>query len=419
MLDINKIRESKDEVIKALLKRLKPSDFNLDEIITLDDKRKKLLTEVEQLKAERNKNSKTKPTPEIIEKMRQMGEHIKELDRQISSTEEALKVRTLELPNIPMEDVPVGKDESFNMVLRKVGKVPVFNFQPKDHLEMGEALNIIDVKRAAKLSGSRFGYFKREAAVLEFALVQFIFEKAIKEKFVPIVPPVLIKPEMMRGMGYIDTSEDLAERYFLEKDQLFLVGSSEQSIGGLHQGEIFEEKELPARVIAFSTCFRKEAGSYGKDTRGILRVHQFDKVELFSFCHPEKSKEEHQFLVNFEEKLWQSLKIPYQVVQLCTGDISRPSASTIDIEAWLPGQNKYREVSSASNTTDFQARRLNIRYRGKNKTEFLHMLNATGFPIGRTIIAILENYQQKDGSVKIPKALQKYCGFKAIKNIKK
>ena len=251
-------------------------------------------------------------------------------------------------------------------------------------------------------------------------MVQFIFEKAVRAGFIPIVPPVLVKPEIMKGMGYIDTPEDLAERYFLEKDELFLVGSSEQSIGGLHSEETFEENELPSRVISFSTCFRKEAGSYGKDTRGVLRVHQFDKVELFSFCHPEKSKEEHKFLVDFEEKLWQSLKIPYQVVQLSTGDMSRPSTSTVDIEVWLPGQNMYREVSSASNTTDFQARRLNIRYKTKSgKPEFLHMLNATGFPIGRTIIAILENCQQKDGSVKVPKVLHKYTGFKVIKPNKK
>jgi len=416
MLDINKIRNNKEEIKKSLLTRMKEDAFNLDEIIVLDDKRKELLTKAEQLKAERNKNSKTKPTLEVIAQMKKIGEDIKEMDSIVRQTEETLKEKLWRLPNMPLGDVPVGKDERANVVLRKVGKIPKFSFRAKDHLEIGEALNILDVKRAAKLSGSRFGYFKREAAFLEFALVQFIFAKATKRGFVPIVPPVLIKPEVMKGMGYVDTPEDLAERYYLEKDELFLVGSSEQSIGGLHAGETFEEGELPNRVIAFSTCFRKEAGSYGKDTRGILRVHQFDKVELFSFCHPDKSKEEHSILVDFEESLWKALKIPYQLVQLSTGDMSRPSASTMDIEAWLPGQNRYREVSSASNTTDFQARRLNIRYKNKNgKLEPLHMLNATGFPIGRTIIAILENYQQEDGSVAIPKVLQKYTGFKAIK----
>ena len=251
--------------------------------------------------------------------------------------------------------------------------------------------------------------------LLEFALVQLAMQEAIKEGFIPIVPPVFVRSEVMQAMGYVDTPEDLAERYFFEKEGLFLVGTAEQSVGPMHAGEVLEEKELPRRYVAFSTCFRGEAGSYGKDTKGILRVHQFDKVELFSFCHPKKSKEEHKFLVEFEEKLWRELEIPYQVVQLAVGDMSRPSASTIDIEAWLPGQNKYREVSSASNTTDFQARRLNIRYKTKEgKPEFVHMLNATGLPIGRTIIAILENYQQRDGSVKIPKALQKYAGKERI-----
>jgi len=231
---------------------------------------------------------------------------------------------------------------------------------------------------------------------------------------------VFVKSGIMQGMGYVDTPADLAERYFFEKDGLFLVGTAEQSVGPMHVGEVFEEKDLPRRYVAFSTCFREEAGSYGKDTKGILRVHQFDKVEFFSFCNPEKSKEEHQFLVQLEEKLWQALEIPYQVVQLSTGDMSRPSALTIDIEAWMPGQGKYREVSSASNTTDFQARRLNIRYKGKDgKLNFVHMLNATGFAIGRTIIAILENYQQKDGSIKIPKVLQEYVGRKEIKPSKK
>jgi len=353
-----------------------------------------------------------------MEEGKRIKAEIKELEPKFEEVEGGLQSALVQLPNLPFDDVPVGKDEKANVVLRQVGKVPKFNFTPKDHLELGEALNVIDVKRAVKLSGSRFGYVKREAALMEFALVQLAFEMTAKDGFVPVVPPVLIKPEAMYQMGYADTEEDLAERYFLEKDQLFLVGSSEQSIGGLHEGEVFEESELPSRAVAFSTCFREEAGSYGKDTRGILRVHQFDKVELFSFCHPKKSKEEHQFLVSLEEKLWQALEIPYQVVQLSTGDMSRPSASTIDIEAWLPAQERYREVSSASNTTDFQARRLNIKFRGKdNKLEYVHMLNATGFAIGRTIIAILENYQQKDGSVKIPKVLQKYVGKKEIKRI--
>jgi len=408
MLDIKFIRENPKEVQDACKKR--DVDCDIDKILELDEKRREVLGKVEELRAQQNKLGK-----EDIEKGKKVKVEIKELEPKLEDLDGGLKSLLLQLPNIPFKDVPVG-DESANKVLREVGKKPKFDFEPKDHLELGEALNIIDVKRAAKISGSRFGYIKREAALMEFALVQFAFEITAKEGFIPIVPPVLIKPAAMHGMGYVDTEDDLAERYFLEKDQFFLVGSSEHAIGPLHGEEVFEEKELPLRSVAFSTCFREEAGSYGKDTRGILRVHQFDKVELFSFCHPDKSKEEHQFLLSLEEKLWQALNIPYRVVQLATGDMSRPSASTIDIEAWLPGQDTYREVSSASNTTDFQARRLNIRFRNnKGELNFVHMLNATGIPIGRALIAIMENNQQKDGSIKIPTVLQKYVGKKEIK----
>lgn len=415
MLDIKFIRENPKKVKEACAKKnISNAGMLVEQVLELDVKKRSLLTSLEALRAKQNKF-----TQNDIDEAKKNKLEIKTLEPDLAETEKKLEELLLQLPNIPFDDVPAGKDESENKIVRKWGNIPKFNFKPKDHLELGESLNILDVKRAVKLSGSRFGYLKREAALMEFALIQLIFELAVKRGFVPIVPPVLVKREAMKGMGYIDTPEDLAERYYLEKDQLFLVGSSEQSIGGLHAGEIFENSELPSRVVAFSTCFREEAGSYGKDTRGILRVHQFDKVELFSFCRPEKSEEEHKFLIDFEEKLWQSLKIPYQIVQLSTGDMSRPSASTIDIEAWMPGQNTYREVSSASNTTDYQARRLNIRYKNKEgKLEFVHMLNATGFPIGRTIIAILENCQQKDGSVKIPKVLQKYTGFKVIKTKK-
>ena len=408
MLDIKFIRENPEKVQEGAKK--KNVDVDVDKLLELDKRKRELLQEIEGLKARQNKLRK-----EDMEEGRRLKQEIKALEPQLEEVDGGLRSQLTHLPNLPLDDVPVG-DESANKVLRQWGKIPQFDFEPKDHLDLGDALNIIDVKRAVKLSGSRFGYLKREAALMEFALVDLIMKMAVKEGFVPIVPPVLIKPEHMQAMGYVDTPEDLAERYYLEKDQLFLVGTAEQAIGPLHAGEVFEESELPARVVAFSTCFREEAGSYGKDTKGILRVHQFDKVELFSFAHPVKSKEEHKFLVEFEEKLWQALEIPYQVVQLATGDMSRPSASTIDIEAWMPGQNRYREVSSASNVTDYQARRLNIRYKNKEgKLEFVHMLNATGFPIGRAIIAILENYQQKDGSIKVPKVLQQYVGKKEIK----
>ncbi len=410
MIDIRFIRENSEKVKQSCKNR--GAVCNVDKILELDEKRKTLLQEIEGIRAQQNKLGK-----EEIPQAQALKGEIKAKEPLLKETEEQLQKLLLELPNVPQEDVPVG-DESANVVIKQVGKPPKFSFEPKDHLALGEALGVIDVERATKVSGSRFAYIKGDLVFLEFALARLAMDYAGKEKFIPVIPPVLIKAEMMKNMGYVDTKEDLAERYFLEKENMFLVGTAEQSVGPMHQGEVFEEKDLPKRYIAFSTSFREEAGSYGKDTKGILRVHQFDKVELFSFCHPEKSREEHKFLVSLEEKLWQALDIPYQVVQLASQDMSRPAVSTIDIEAWLPGQNKYREVSSASNTTDFQARRLNIRYKGKGKDgklNFVHTLNATGFPIGRTLIAILENYQQKDGSVKIPKVLQKYLGKSEIK----
>jgi seryl-tRNA synthetase len=416
MLDIKFIRQKPEEVKKGVKKK----GFNpkiIDQILELDRKRREYIKITESLKAKQNKLGK-----KDMEEARKIKAKIVEIAPNLGKTEQKFNDLMLQVPNLPLEDVPVGKNENDNRVLRTVGEKPKFDFQPKDHLELGESLNIIDIKRAAKASGTRFGCLKREAALLEFALVNLALEVAAKEGFVPIIPPALIKPKAMAGMGYIDIKEDLAERYFLEKDQLFLIGTAEQSIGPLHQGEVFEEGELPSRAIAFSTCFREEAGSYGKDTRGIFRVHQFDKVEMFSFCKPRDSKKEHQFFLEIAEKLMQSLKIPYRIVQVCTGDLARPSAATFDLEAWLPGQNRYRETHSFSNCTDFQARRLNIRFRkpasakaSAGKLEFVHTLNGTAFAIGRTLIAIIENYQQKDGSVKIPEVLQEYLKFKEIK----
>ncbi|TSC67714.1 MAG: seryl-tRNA synthetase, partial [Parcubacteria group bacterium Gr01-1014_66] len=277
----------------------------------------------------------------------------------------------------------------------------------------------IDTERAAKVSGSRFGYVRRELALLEFALVQFAIEKLVKNGFVPVVPPVMIREEMMHGMGYIDSEKDREERYFLEKDGLYLIGTAEQSLVPMHADEIISEKHLPLRYAGFSTCFRREAGSYGKDTQGILRVHQFDKVEMVIFSKPEDSCAEHELMIRLEEELMQELQIPYRIVALCTGDISQPSARTIDIESWFPGQNEgrgqYRETHSSSHTTDFQARRLKIRIRKTDDTiEFVHILNGTACAIGRTLIAILENYQQEDGAVKIPRVLQKYMGEREV-----
>jgi seryl-tRNA synthetase len=418
MLDINFIRENADLVKKGVAaKGLGPSV--VDEALKLDEHRRKLIAEVEKLRAERNRAAGEKN----IEEGKRIKQELSKKEPTLKEAEKEFQEKLLEIPNLPADDVKEGKDESENEVLEKWGEPRKFSaqggsssggdFKPKDHLEIGEALDIIDVQRAAKVSGTRFGYLKGDAALLEFALISFAMETLIKEGFKPVIPPVLIKKEMMEGMGYLEHGGE-EDMYELEKDGLILVGTSEQSIGPMHAGEILEAETLPLRYVGFSNCFRRESGSYGKDTRGILRVHQFDKVEMFSFVKPEESDKEHEYLLKLERKLWEALKIPYQVIKMCSGDLGAPAARKYDLEAWMPGQGKYREVTSTSNCTDFQARRLNIKYRDGDKTGYVHTLNGTAFAIGRTIIAILENYQQKDGSVLVPEVLQKWMGKEKI-----
>lgn len=406
MLDIKFIRENPDEVKESCQKRQIKCDIG--RLLELDEKRRELLQEIEGMKAEQNKLGKDQQ-----EKAKEIKWKIKDSEPVLDKVKEELDKLMFQVPNLIADDVPEGKNEKENKVLRKEGKKPKLDFSPKDYLAVAEKLDIIDIKRAAKVSGTRFGYLKGGAALLEFALIQLAFEILTKEGFVPVIPPVMLKEKPMAGMGYLDQGAD--EVYHLEKDNLYLVGTSEQSIGVMHMDEILKEKDLPKRYVGFSTCFRREAGAYGKDTKGILRVHQFDKAEMFSFCLPEKSKEEHQFLLSMQEKLMKLIEVPYQVVHLCTGDTAAPSVSTYDIEAWMPGQNQYRETHSTSNCTDFQARRLNIRYKSKDSVKFVHTLNGTAFA-QRSILAIIENYQQKDGTIEVPKVLRKYMG--GVKEIK-
>jgi seryl-tRNA synthetase len=409
MLDINFIRQNPNKVKEGANR--KGVDIDIDKILELDKKKRKLLQRIELLRSEKNKLGR-----EDIQRGQQIKEEIKRLEPELEKAEKELNYLILQIPNLPFEEVPVGKDEKDNVVVKKVGKPRKFSFKPKDYMEIAERLDLIDTKRAAKISGTRFGILKREAVLIEFALVKFALDTLLKEKFIPVIPPVMLKEEMARGTGYFEAT-DKEEAYFLPKDNLFLAGTSEQPLMAMHAAEIFEEKDLPKRYVAFSTCFRREAGSYGKDTKGILRVHQFDKVEMVSFCKPEDSKKEHLFLLKRQEKLMRALKIPYQLVQICTGDLGRPAAAKYDIESWLPSENRYRETHSTSNCTDFQARRLNIRYRGKTgKLNFVHTLNGTAFAIGRILIMLIENHQQKDGSIRIPTALQKYLKFKQIKS---
>ncbi len=431
MLDIQFIRDNPEKVKEGVsAKQLDPK--LVDKVLKLYDIWTDKLQLYEKLRQERRtiaKNSKG-----FSEEGKKIKKTLVKAEQELHNAHDEYKKVLYQIPNLPDEKVPVGKDDSENEVLkdRTWGKKPKFGFKPKDHLELGEALDIIDVKRAAKVSGTRFGYLNGGAVSLEFALVNFAMETLAKEGFLPIIPPVLIKKESMSGMGYLEHGGE-EDMYVLEKDNLVLVGTAEQSIGPMHKDEVLSAKELPKRYVGFSTSFRREAGSYGKDTRGIMRLHQFDKVEMFSFTKPENSKKEHEYLLGLEEKLFKGLEIPYQVMQMCTGDLGVTATNKIDLEAWMPGQGKYREVTSTSNTTDFQARRLNIKYRDPGVPEvigggvigvppsnrYVHALNGTAFAIGRTIIAIMENYQQKDGSIVVPKVLQNYMGKDKIINLDK
>ena len=380
---------------------------------------KELSIKVQALREERNKIAKTASAASTADRAHviEQGRKIKEeLDKEESALKEAhdnLHNLLVTIPNPAKDDVKVGKDESENEVIRTYKDPKTFSFTPKDHLELGEKLDIIDVERATKVSGARFVYLKNDAVLLEFALYQFALNFLLKEGFTPIIPPTLIKRETMEGLGYMENGGE-EDMFSLPQDEMFLVGTAEHSLVPMHKDEILNTKEFPKRYVGFSSAFRREAGSYGKDTRGIIRVHQFDKVEMVSFVEKGKDDQEHEYLLGLEEKMFQALDIPYQVVKMCTGDLGFPAARKYDIEAWMPTQGKYREVTSVSTVTDFQSRRLKIRYRDGDQTEFAHILNGTAFAIGRTIVAILENYQQEDGSVIIPEVLRKYMGKDVI-----
>lgn len=405
MLDIKYVRENLDEVKKKIAIKCQ-FKCDVDKILQLDEERRALMARVEMLRAEQNKISKKKGD---IARARDIKKMLKDLEPQLAEAEENFKIEAVKLPNIPFDDVPVGKDPSSNKVIKKVGKIKIE--KGKDHIEIGKALDIIDIERASKVSGSRFYYLKNQAAELEFALIKYAMEIVKKEGFIPIIPPILIKEDMAWGSGHFEATND--DAYHMKNDELVATGTSEQSILPYYANEVIDN--MPQRFMAFSTCLRREAGSYGKDVKGILRAHQFDKLEMFTFCKPEDSEKEHDLIVDLEEKIVSGLGLPYRIVKVCTGDLGMPCAKTIDLEIYMPGQGKYRETHSSSNCTDFQARRLNIRYKSEKSNEFVHTLNGTAVAIGRMLIAILENYQEKDGSVKVPEALQKYVGFKEIK----
>jgi seryl-tRNA synthetase len=426
MIDLKQLRENQDAYAKGFSK--KQADVDIPKVLELDEKYRELLQKVEDKRAEKNAVSKQIPTLPPEQRQAKISE-MKELDGKLGESEDELnklfvqlKEVTAGIPNLPHESVPEGKDEADNQVMRTVGEPTKFDFKPKDHLELGEMLDLIDMETAAKVSGARFYYLKNEAVQLEFALFSWLLQKYIEKGFTPVTVPMLVKEEMMYATGFFpaDRNEIYTVNPTTERcpdgDDLFLVGTSEVPMAGLHMFKPVAADQLPRRYIGFSSCFRREAGSYGKDTKGILRVHQFDKLEMFSFCHPEKSWEEHEMLLSVEEEILSELGLPYQVVNICGGDLGAPAAKKYDCEVWIPTQEKYRELTSCSNCTDFQARRGGIRYKDDSGTHLMHTLNGTAMASTRTLIAILENNQREDGTVVIPEVLRMYMG--GVKEIK-
>jgi seryl-tRNA synthetase len=347
-----------------------------------------------------------------IAEARQISAKLEALEAELAGADQELSDALRQVPNLVHPDSPPGRGDENNVILRSVGDRRGFDFQAKDHLALGESLGIIDVRRAAKVSGSRFAFLLNEAALLEVALIRFALDRLTPLQFLPVFPPVLVREDAMYGTGFFPTDE--AQVYKMASDDLYLAGTSEVPLASMHSGETFGEAELPRRYAGISTCFRREAGTYGKDTRGIIRVHQFDKVEMFSFCRPDASEQEHLELLSIEEEIFQALEVPYRVVEICAGDLAAPNYRKFDIEAWLPGAERWLEITSCSNDIDYQARRLGIRFKSEKGNVPVHTLNGTAIAVGRTIVALLENHQRSDGSVAIPKQLQPYTGFDLI-----
>ncbi|WP_299226064.1 serine--tRNA ligase [Sulfurihydrogenibium sp.] len=416
MIDIKLIRENPDFVKERLKTRDESYLKLIDRLLEIDEERRKIIKEIESLRAERNEKSKLFPilkkegkdTTEIQQRVKQIGEIIKNLEDKLQEIENEFNNILYYIPNLPAPDVPVGKDENDNVEIRRWGEPRKFNFEPLSHYEIGERFGILDFERGAKLSGSRFTVMFKEAARLERALINFMLDVHTKQHgYTEVWTPALVKPGILFGTGQLPKFKD--DLYKIEDEDLYLIPTAEVTLTNLHADEILSEEDLPKYYTAYTPCFRKEAGSHGKDVKGILRQHQFDKVELVKIVKPEDSYNELEKLVNEAEKILQLLEIPYRVVLLCTGDMGFSAAKTYDIEVWIPSQNRYREISSCSNTEDFQARRAKIRYKDKDgKNHYVHTLNGSGLAVGRTLIAIMENYQKPDGTFEIPKVLKDY-----------
>jgi len=414
VLDWKWAREHPEVVEESLRKRgMEPELFR--ELVGIDERRRSLQQEVDALRAERNRLSKQigqykregHDPSQLLAEVQEISEKVKELETLLKEIEEEWKAKLLLLPNLPHESVPIGRDEADNQEVKRWGEIPAFTFQPRPHWEIGEGLGIIDFERAAKIASSRFAVLWKAGAMLERALINFMLDvHTQKHGYAEVFPPFLVNTQAMIGTGQLPKFyEDL----YHCQDDLHLIPTAEVPVTNLHSNEILREEDLPLRYVAYSACFRREAGSYGKDVRGLIRQHQFNKVELVKFTRPEESYQELETLLQDAEEILQLLGLPYRVVVLCTGDLGFAAAKTYDIEVWIPSQNRYREISSCSNFEDFQARRANIRYRLKNGSlGYVHTLNGSGLAVGRTLVAILENYQQEDGTVIIPEALRPY-----------
>ena len=421
MLDARFVRENIDIVKKSLGDR--NSTMPLDEFLGFEEQRRILLKEAEELRNKRNVVSEEigklktlkQDASKLIEEMKGVSDKIRELDEKIKILEENTNEFLLNVPNIPDKTVPVGKDETENVEVRRWGEPRQFDFEPLNHWDIGEILDIIEFERAAKIAGARFSLTKGYGAKLERSLMNFMLDLNTSKGYKEVFPPILVNRESMKGTGQLPKFE--MELFRIADPEFYLIPTAEVPLTNIHRNEILNEKDLPIYYTAYTPCFRREAGSYGKDVRGLIRQHQFNKVELVKFVKPEDSFQELEALTNNAEDILQKLGLPYRVVALCTGDMGFSAAKTYDLEVWLPGQQRYREISSCSNFADFQARRANIRFKreGKKGTEFVHTLNGSGLAIGRTLVAILENYQQKDGSVVVPNVLRSYMGVEVIK----
>ena len=412
MIDIKFLRDNPD-VVRASQKGRGEDTTIVDKVLVSDEARRLAITEFEALRAEQNTLSKAvagakgEEKETLLERGKTLATQVKEADNKRAECESVTKDLIMQLSNILDPAAPIGKEEDF-VVIEHVGTPRVFDFEAKDHIELGKLLGAIDTERGAKVAGSRSYYLTGSGAMLEFALVNYAIASALKAGFIPVIPPVLVNPSAMEGTGFLGQASENV--YHLEKDDLYLVGTSEVPLAAFHMDEILPVEKLPIRYAGYSSCFRREAGTYGKDTRGIIRVHQFDKVEMFSFCHPDQAQEEHRRLLQWEKELLDAMEIPYRVIDVASGDLGSSANRKFDIEAWIPTQMAYREVTSTSNCTEFQARRLNIRYKDENGTKAVATLNGTLVAIPRMIVAILENHQNPDGTVNIPKALQPFLG---------